>query len=370
QEHQMTLLKCHEELRQHHQNEKNILQDLQEKKEQLKEDLRDKTSALHIDLNCLTHEAQPSRHGQAPRPAISRQRLPKAMKVDPSFVPNPGHAMILQLPLTVCCRGQAGSELLSSFLEKTFGKPGLSHLRRICVLFLAHLFEGAHVVSRQPMSRRGNLLLLAKCIGSGNWNFRPVSADALWTDSTVSGRIRHADGTDRPLLVLEDDAAPTAEFCEVLDQALATLPADADLLYLGYSQAADWRREVSRHVVESHYVWTTVAYIVWPQGARKMLSHLPVNEPVDNWMAGLCAANDIKAYCVRPKVVLQADAWNVNSDVAHSDEHYWGPNSDIQHSDALYWGPGHPEAGGDPKGGLLWDLDDSESEDVSESEEL
>ncbi|CAK9073203.1 unnamed protein product [Durusdinium trenchii] len=100
QEHQMTLLKCHEELRQHHQNEKNILQDLQEKKEQLKEDLRDKTSALHIDLNCLTHEAQPSRHGQAPRPAISRQRLPKAMKVDPSFVPNPGHAMILQLPLT------------------------------------------------------------------------------------------------------------------------------------------------------------------------------------------------------------------------------------------------------------------------------
>ncbi|CAK9073125.1 unnamed protein product [Durusdinium trenchii] len=80
QEHQMTLLKCHEELRQHHQNEKNILQDLQEKKEQLKEDLRDKTSALHIDLNCLTHEAQPSRHGQAPRPAISRQRLPKAMK--------------------------------------------------------------------------------------------------------------------------------------------------------------------------------------------------------------------------------------------------------------------------------------------------
>ncbi len=28
-----------------------------------------------------------------------------------------------------------------------------------------------------------------------------------------------------------------------------------------------------------------------------------------------------EAYCVRPKIVLQADAWNVNSDVAHSDEH-------------------------------------------------
>ena len=30
---------------------------LQEKKEQLKEDLFDKTNALHIDLNCLTHES-------------------------------------------------------------------------------------------------------------------------------------------------------------------------------------------------------------------------------------------------------------------------------------------------------------------------
>jgi len=181
--------------------------------------------------------------------------------------------------------------------------------------------------------------------------------------------LEQAKGTDQPLLVLEDDAAPTAEFCEVLEQALATLPEDADLLYLGYSQAADWRREVSRHVVESHYVWTTVAYIVWPLGARKMLSKLPVNEPVDNWMAGLCAENDIKAYCVRPKIVLQADAWNVNSDVAHSDEHYWGPNSDIQHSDALYWGPGHPEAGGDPAGGLLWDLEDLDDLD-SDSEDL
>lgn len=98
QEHQMTLLKCHEDLRQHHQNEKSILQELQEKKEQLKEDLRDKTCALHIDLNCLTHEAT-CLNGK-PSPAISRQRLPKAMKVDPTFVPNPGHAMIVQMPLT------------------------------------------------------------------------------------------------------------------------------------------------------------------------------------------------------------------------------------------------------------------------------
>lgn len=173
--------------------------------------------------------------------------------------------------------------------------------------------------------------------------------------------------TNQPLLVLEDDAAPTAEFQQTLARALAALPSDADLLYLGYSQAADWRREVSPDLVESEYVWTTVAYIVWPSCARKLLSQLPVSEPVDNWMAGLCASGDVKAYCVRPKIVLQADAWNVNSDVAHSDEHYWGPCSDIQHSDEFYWGPTEhqkvPGAGEMAAGSCFFGIDSSDSED-------
>eukprot|EP00440_Ansanella_granifera_P066686 gb/GFBE01072320.1/.p1 GENE.gb/GFBE01072320.1/~~gb/GFBE01072320.1/.p1 ORF type:complete len:456 (+),score=118.07 gb/GFBE01072320.1/:1-1368(+) len=98
QEHQMTLLRSHEELRSHHQNEKGILQELQEKRERLKEDLRDKTSALHIDLNCLTHEA--TQLNGKPSKAISKNRLPRAMKVDPNFIPSPGHTMMVQMPLT------------------------------------------------------------------------------------------------------------------------------------------------------------------------------------------------------------------------------------------------------------------------------
>lgn len=94
-EHQMVLLRCNEELRGQHQHEKSVLQELQEKRERLKEDLRDKTSALHIDLNCLTHEAT-SMNGK-PSKAISRNKLPKAMKVDPTFVPSPGHTMMTPL---------------------------------------------------------------------------------------------------------------------------------------------------------------------------------------------------------------------------------------------------------------------------------
>jgi len=99
QEHQMTLLRSHEELRYHHQSEKNVLQELQEKRERLKEDLRDKTAALHIDLNCMTHEA--TQLNGKPSKAISKNKLPRAMKVDPNFIPSPGHTMLAQqMPLT------------------------------------------------------------------------------------------------------------------------------------------------------------------------------------------------------------------------------------------------------------------------------
>jgi len=140
---------------------------------------------------------------------------------------------------------------------------------------------------------------------------------------------------DEPLLVLEDDAAPTADFTEVLDRTLRVLPKDAHVLYLGYSQAADWKREISPDLVEAEYVWTTVAYMIWPAGARILLNRLPIDQPVDNWMATACAEGGIKSYCVRPKIIRQCDMWNVNSDVGHSDEMYWGPpeQSDIRHSD-------------------------------------
>ncbi|CAE7218746.1 COLGALT1, partial [Symbiodinium pilosum] len=146
----------------------------------------------------------------------------------------------------------------------------------------------------------------------------------------------------QPLMVFEDDAVPTQEFTEVFSRALASLPRDADVLYLGYSQAAEWRQHVSAELVEAEYVWTTVAYMVWPEGARKLLSKLPVNQPVDNFMATLCADGDIKAYCMRPKIVHQADGWNVKSDVGHSDE---APppgavQSDVFHTDDKYWGTG------------------------------
>lgn len=56
-QHRMTVLAHHQDLLGHHQMERTNLKELQDRRERLKEDLKDKTHALHIDLNCLTHEA-------------------------------------------------------------------------------------------------------------------------------------------------------------------------------------------------------------------------------------------------------------------------------------------------------------------------
>jgi GR25 family glycosyltransferase involved in LPS biosynthesis len=179
-----------------------------------------------------------------------------------------------------------------------------------------------------------------------------------------------ASGTREPLLVIEDDAAPMPDFASILKRALASLPSDAHILYLGYSQAAHWRREVSAELVEAEYVWTTVGYIVWPAAAELLLSMLPINQPVDNWMAQLCASGNLKSFCIRPKLIRQSDAWNCGSDIRHSDEGYWGPDSDIIHSEAVPVPPTNPLARSIPgaildDGSCFWDLSFTQKDQMS-----
>lgn len=99
QEHRVMLLRSAEELREHHESERSALQHLKQRKESLKEDLRDKTQALHIDLNCLTHEATTMNNGkQSKNLILSKNKMHKAMMVDPSFVPTHGTAYMPNLP--------------------------------------------------------------------------------------------------------------------------------------------------------------------------------------------------------------------------------------------------------------------------------
>eukprot|EP00435_Cladocopium_sp_Y103_P073404 s178_g43.t1 len=128
----------------------------------------------------------------------------------------------------------------------------------------------------------------------------------------------------KPILVLEDDARPTGTFAKTLSKALKEVRRSSPhVLWLGYVQAAPWRRRVGPTVREAEYLWTTVAYILWPAGARKLLAELPVNQPVDNFMSHLMAARKLRGFAIVPKVVSQAKGWNEDNDVVHSDDAAW-----------------------------------------------
>eukprot|EP00913_Durusdinium_trenchii_P024609 g23101.t1 len=124
-----------------------------------------------------------------------------------------------------------------------------------------------------------------------------------------------------PSLILEDDAQLKRTFAGALSQALAELRScRPQVLYLGYTQAAPWRRRIGPSVREAEYLWTTVAYVLWPSGARRLLEELPVDQPVDNFMSQLMARKKLRGFATVPPLVKQSKAWNVDNDVAHSDD--------------------------------------------------
>jgi GR25 family glycosyltransferase involved in LPS biosynthesis len=125
-----------------------------------------------------------------------------------------------------------------------------------------------------------------------------------------------------PSVILEDDAVPVSGFAKKLKKAFQEVPKDADILYLGYSRPdkAPWRREIGNYIAEVDYVWTTVAYVIWPAGARKLLERLPVDSPVDNFMSWASHENKTKAYATISPIIKQEAPWGFASDVQHSDE--------------------------------------------------
>jgi len=84
QEHQTMLIRAHEDLRDHHDSEKQHYQQLHHAKDRLKADLDDKTKSLHIDLNCLTHSA--THVNGKPISNLNKTRLSKAFAIDPMWV--------------------------------------------------------------------------------------------------------------------------------------------------------------------------------------------------------------------------------------------------------------------------------------------
>lgn len=121
-----------------------------------------------------------------------------------------------------------------------------------------------------------------------------------------------------PTLVLEDDAQFVFDrsdselgkfsgklFAERLCAAMKEVPADFDIMYLGWS---GWRgghfklldeEDEGDAIRKVEYVWTTVAYIITPSAAKKLLHcATPMNQPVDNFMAWEASQGRLKSFVV------------------------------------------------------------------------
>ncbi|CAE7561673.1 COLGALT1 [Symbiodinium natans] len=133
---------------------------------------------------------------------------------------------------------------------------------------------------------------------------RPIRSMIKWRMLKVRAW-KACAANQMPLIVLEDDAKPAAKFGTVLRQALRDVHGqEPDILYLGYSKAAPWRGKVSAVVREAEYLWTTVAYVLWPSGAAALLGSLPVDQPVDNFIAQRTADNKLRAFATVPVLAL------------------------------------------------------------------
>jgi len=122
-----------------------------------------------------------------------------------------------------------------------------------------------------------------------------------------------------PLLVLEDDAVALAPFVSTITQAVKEAPADVGMIFLS-SKDRGWPKPAGKVLMIPSFVWTTVGYLIWPATAKKLLSMLPLDMPVDNFLAWHIKEGRINAFSVKPAAVRQAQTWNVGSDVPHSDD--------------------------------------------------
>lgn len=123
--------------------------------------------------------------------------------------------------------------------------------------------------------------------------------------------------SNAPMLILEDDVkidferedkskATGASFTARLELGMQECSKrNADVLYLGWSGFRDGHFKHHKAtpgrknpvIRKAEYVWTTVAYVLWPAGAKKLLKAAqPMNQPVDNFMAWECREGRLESY--------------------------------------------------------------------------
>jgi len=143
-------------------------------------------------------------------------------------------------------------------------------------------------------------------------------------------------------LILEDDAVPVMNAIEQFPQIKMEMPADLELLYLGYEKNEGtgmkekvkhffyqlfpsnsqlklnrqifgnyYPKPITRHIAKAGFHDCTHAYSVTLEGARKLLTaQQPVRFHPDNLLSYLNCTDKLNGYIARPKLFNQLSAFN------------------------------------------------------------
>jgi GR25 family glycosyltransferase involved in LPS biosynthesis len=127
-------------------------------------------------------------------------------------------------------------------------------------------------------------------------------------------------------IILEDDIQFMDNFLMYMRHYMALLPPNWDLMYLDYNHGA-YPVQYNQHFQKITYTWSTGAYIISKRGYRKLLKELPVDGPVDNFLAKRCLEGKLHAYVpdlrhmygpLGKEVQLCAQMLGEDSDIEHS----------------------------------------------------
>jgi GR25 family glycosyltransferase involved in LPS biosynthesis len=120
-------------------------------------------------------------------------------------------------------------------------------------------------------------------------------------------------------LVIEDDVDFARGFVGRLAALRARLPRRWDLAYLGYVNTGPAPTPLADGLGIPRHLFGTFGYLISQRGARRLLERLPIDEPIDNFLAKQFASLEVVC-AVPPLVVPQAASWR-DSDVLHSARH-------------------------------------------------
>tara|TARA_B110000046_G_scaffold11430_1_gene11331 strand:- start:779 stop:1597 length:819 start_codon:yes stop_codon:yes gene_type:complete len=129
----------------------------------------------------------------------------------------------------------------------------------------------------------------------------------------------HADNTG-PVLVFEDDAVLHPDFHREFGTAYTALPPDWDIFYVGYILPAGGLRvePVRDRVHRVTFVFGTYGYVLSVRGVAKLMSQLPIDRPIDNFLGKLTECGVLTGYAVYPPIVQQFEYGGAGSDITHT----------------------------------------------------